>query len=160
MAGQAGHAENFDELYNGNNAFVLGGTTFHWVPLHWREWGEHLDKAAADEIKEQKKHEDQLKRLMETKNLSQIEAEEELERKTTVVSSFEALIDRISVYLDPSEVEAFKAHVNDRNKRITVQQLRALQIWLQEVQTPERPTNTPSTSSSGVGTPGATSPAA
>jgi hypothetical protein len=151
--------QNFDEFYNGNRAFIIGGGTFHWRPLHWREWGELLDARAEEEARQQKERQDKIDALIE-KGIDQYEAEDTVDDEGTVVESFEKVITRICVYLEPEEETAFMAVVNDRTKSISLAQMNALMLWLQERQTPDRPTEALSSSSSGPGTQGATSPAA
>lgn len=156
MAGQQQAAQNFDEFYNGNNAFILGGTTFHWRPLHWREWGESIDARAAEEGRLDQERRAKIDELIKSGKLLE-EAELEVDDQKTLVDSFQEVIDRITIYLEPGEIDAFKAVLEDRTKHVTIAQLNALMVWLQEVQTPDRPTNTPSPSSPGRGTPGAIS---
>lgn len=151
---------NFDEFYNGDRAFIMGGQTFHWRPLHWREWGELIDRRAAEEVAEQKEREEKIEALMANGKKSRVEAEEEVDDATTLVESFQTVIERITVYLEPDEVTGFRTVLDDQEKRISIAQLNALMVWLQEVQTPDRPTETLSSSSSGPGTQGAISPAA
>lgn len=149
--------QNFDEFYNGNRAFILGGHTFHWRPLHWREWGTNVDARVAEEEEREKKlraAEEKLKKEGKDADLAFLEDEE------TLVENFEKVIERCSLYVEKNEVESFKATVNDPEKRITIAQLQALMVWLQEVQTPDRPTTTPSPSTPGRGKVGATSQAA
>ncbi len=156
-------ARNFDEFYNGQRSFVLGGQTFHWRPLHWREWGEIIDGRVAEEVAEAAERRRKIDLLI-NEGLDALEAEdkvdEESEDAQTLVSSFEKVIDRIVVYLEPDEIENFRLVVNDTKKPISIALLNDLMAWLQEVQVPDRPTETPSSSSSGRGTQGATSPAA
>lgn len=155
--------ENFDEFYNGNRAFIIGGQTFHWRPIHWREWGEILDSRAAEQYAEEKNRKDRVAALV-AGGMQELDAEiqidEEDDRAESTVESFEKVIDRIAVYLEPNEIESFKAVANDASKSISVAMLHGLMIWLQGVQTPDRPTETPSLSSSSPGSTGATSPAA
>lgn len=149
--------ENFDEFYNGNRAFILGGQTFHWRPLHWREWGELIDARAAEEEEREKQlrgAEEKLKAEGKDEALALLEDDE------TLVENFEKVIARCQVYVEQNESESFKAVINDPEKRITIAQMNALMVWLQEVQTPDRPTDMPSPSSPGPGRKGATSPAA
>lgn len=159
MATQNAPQKNFDTFYNGDNSFILGGATWHWRPLHWREWGETIDARVAEEEVLAERRRARIDELI-AEGKTRDEAELEVSDDETLVESFEDVIDRIAVYLEPSEVDSFKSVLNDREKRITIAQLQALMVWLQEVQTPDRPTNTPAPSSPGPGTPGAISPAA
>ena len=157
--------QNFDEFYNGNNAFIIGGGTFHWRPIHWREWGELLDKQSAEAYEESKARKDRIEALMAANpDMDAIDAEyeidEQIDQENTTVESFERVIERICVYLVPEEIADFKAVANDKSKKISVQMLNGLMVWLQGVQTPDRPTETLSLSSSSPGSTGATSPAA
>lgn len=155
--------ENFDQFYNGNRAFILGGQTFHWRPIHWREWGEILDRRAAEQYAADAKRKERIQALVE-KGMSDFDAElqvdEEIDQEETTVESFERVIERICVYLVPEDITGFRSVVNDASKNISVAMLHGLMVWLQGVQTPDRPTETPSLSSSSPGTTGATSPAA
>jgi hypothetical protein len=165
MAGSKGttpEPENFDALYNGNRAFILGGVTFHWEPLHWREWGAAIDARAAEEEEKERLLRAELERL-KSEGVPEDDAllqADELVDDTTLVQTYEKVVDRCAIYINKSEAENFKAVVNDPENRVTIAQLNALMGWLQEVQTPDRPTTTPSASSSGAGNTGATSPAA
>ena len=153
---------NFDEFYADERAFIIGGGTFHWRPIHWREWGELIDQRAADETKAAEDREKKIEALLKKKGntLSRSEAEDIVDDEKTLVQSFEDVIDRICVYLEPGDVERFRETLNDKGKHISIAQLNELMVWLQGVQTPDRPTETPSSSSSGPGTQGAISPAA
>ena len=151
--------QNFDEFYNGNRAFILGGQTYHWVPVHWREWGELIDTRAAEEEERNRLRQEKVEKLKaEGKAVEALDLE--LDDGETLVENFEKVVERCLVYVDPSESESFTATVNDPEKRITIAQLNGLMGWLQEVQTPDRPTSTPPASSPGPGRAGATSPAA
>ena len=150
---------NFDEFYNGQRSFVIGGQTFHWRPLHWREWGELLDADAARVTAEQKEREKKIAALVK-KGIEQFEAEDQVDATEKTVDSFAKVVDRCTVYLEPAEVEAFKAVMNDEKQPISYALLTEVLVWLREVQTPDRPTQTPVASSSGPGTTGATSQAA
>lgn len=161
-AAAAPEAENFDTLYNGNRAFIIGGVTFHWEPLHWREWGQAIDDRAAEEEEKEKKLRAEITRLR-GEGVPAEDAElqaDEIVDDTTIVQTYEKVLNRCTIYINKSERENFIAVVNDPDNRITIAQLNALMVWLQEVQTPERPTTVPSASSSGAGSTGATSPAA
>lgn len=156
---------NFDEFYNGNCAFILGGQTFHWRPLHWREWGELIDRRAAEETKLQEARKAKIAKLVKDgakldPPRTELEAEEIVDAEETLVSAFESVVERIQVYVEPGEVQAFRAVIDDPAKRISVAQLNELLVWLQEVQTPDRPTEAPTASSPSPGTSGVTSPAA
>lgn len=154
--------QNFDEFYNGNRAFIIGGQTFHWRPLHWRAWGELIDARVADELKEEEEREKKIDALVKKSKgeMSREEAAAKVDDEVTVVQTFERLIDRAVVYLEPNETESFRATMNDVNKGISHAMLSSLLTWLQEVQVAERPTLVQSGSSPGPGTQGATSPAA
>jgi hypothetical protein len=154
--------ENFDSLYNGNRAFIIGGVTFHWEPLHWRDWGAAIDTRASEEQEKEQRIRAEVERLR-AEGMSAEDAELQADENvddTTLVETYEKVVDRCAIYVNRSEAENFKAVLNDPENRITVAQLNALMVWLQEVQTPDRPTTTPSASSSGAGSTGATSPAA
>lgn len=156
--------QNFDEFYNGNRAFIIGGQTFHWRPLHWREWGELIDRRVADEQREEEEREKKIAALMKKKGneeMSRLEASivVDEEDEATVVETFEKLVDRAITYLVPNETESFKATMNDKDSGVSYAMLNSLMTWLQEVQAPDRPTEALSSSSSGPGTVGATSPA-
>jgi hypothetical protein len=154
--------QNFDALYNGNRAFLLGGVTFHWEPLHWREWGGTIDARAAEEEEKEKLLRKEIERL-KTAGVPDDEAQDQAEEfvdDSTLVETYEKVVDRCALYILSSETDNFRAIVNDPEKRITIAQLNALMLWLQEVQTPERPTITPQASSPGAGRTGVTSPAA
>ncbi len=154
--------ENFDNLYNGNRAFIVGGQTFHWEPVHWREWGGVIDARVLEEQEKEARVKAEVERL-KAEGVSAEEAEfqaEESADDSTLVETYEKIIERCLVYVVDNEAEAFKAVINDPAKRVSIAQLNALAVWLQEVQTPDRPTETPSVSSPGAGSTGATSPAA
>jgi hypothetical protein len=150
---------NFDELYNGQRSFILAGQTFHWRPIHWREWGEMIDARAAEEIKEQEERQGKIDALVAEGKPALIAAEI-VDDEKTLVSSFEDVVTRCAAYLEEDEVVTFAEVMHDKKNRISAAMLSELQVWLQEVQTPDRPTETPSDSSSGPGKQGATSPAA
>lgn len=152
-------SRNFDEFYNGNREFTIGGQTFHWRPIHWRAWGELIDRRVAEEAKEAATRKAKIDKLVKA-GKTQVEAEDIVEAEETVVENYEQLVERIVVYLEPNEVEGFKIVVEDRGKNISIAQLSEIMVWLQEVQTPDRPTVTPVTSSPSPGPTGATSPAA
>jgi hypothetical protein len=150
---------NFDEFYNGQRAFILGGQTLHWRPLHWREWGKINDKRIADAIAEEAEHKKKLDKLVKS-GKTELEAEEIIETEETVEENFEKLVERCMIYLEQEDIKVFRTVVDDPEKRISIAQLRALHEWLEEAQHPDRPTVVPSGSSSGPGSTGATSPAA
>lgn len=152
--------ENFDNLYNGNRAFILGGQTFHWEQVHWREWGKVIDARVAEEEERDKARKAKVAELVAA-GTPQGEAEIEMALldDETLVESFEKVVERCALYVEDDDAEAFVTTVNDPEKRVTIAQLNALMVWLQEVQTPDRPTSTLSPSSSGPGTQGAISPA-
>lgn len=156
---QLADPRNFDEFYNGERAFIIGGQTFHWRPLHWREWGELIDRRAAEEVQEQEERKRRIEELVSSGKTPE-EAEDIIEDETTLVSSFEQVVERCAVYLEPEEVASFKAVMDDKSKPISIAQLNELMVWLQGVQTPDRPTEMLRASSPGPGTSGAISPAA
>ena len=155
--------QNFDEFYNGNRAFIIGGQTFHWRPIHWREWGELIDSRVAEELKAEEEREKKIDALVKKSNgklsrdeaIAQVDAEDD----ETVVDTFERVVERAVVYLDPKETASFRAVMNDKDSGVSYAMLNALMTWLQEVQVPDRPTEALSSSSPGPGTAGATSPA-
>lgn len=149
---------NFDEFYDGERSFVIGGQTFHWRPLHWREWGELLDADAARQEAEKKDREKKIAVLVK-KGIEEFEAEDQVDAQDTTVDAFNRLVDRCTVYLEPSEIQSFKDVVGDTSKTISYAMIAEVLRWLQGVQTPDRPTETPTGSSSGLGTSGVTSPA-
>jgi hypothetical protein len=154
--------ENFDNLYNGNRAFVLGGVTFHWEPVHWRKWGEVIDIRVAEETEKEKRLRAEVERLV-AEGVPAADAEvqaDEIVDDSTLVETYEKVIERCSIYISNDESEEFKSVIDDPEKRVTVAQLNGLAVWLQEVQTPDRPTITPQVSSPGAGSTGVTSPAA
>jgi hypothetical protein len=150
---------NFDEIYNGQRQFTIGGQTFHWRPLHWREWGEILDNDAAREAAEQREREAKIAELVKS-GIEEFAAENQVDDEQTTVEAFGRLVDRCAVYLEPSEIQSFKDVMQDTTKPISYAMVTDLLVWLQGVQTPDRPTETPTPSSSGPGTQGVTSPAA
>ena len=154
--------QNFDELYNGNREFIVGGEKFHWEPVHWREWGGVIDARVAEEEEKEARLRAEVDRLI-AEGVDAVEAEtraDETVDDSTLVETYEKVIDRCLIYVIDDEAERFKATMNDPAKKISVAQLNALAVWLQEVQTPDRPTTTPAASSPGAGSTGATSPAA
>lgn len=153
--------QNFDEFYNGNRAFIIGGQTFHWRPIHWREWGELIDRRVAEELREEEEREKKIDALVKKSKgeMSREDAALSLDDEQTVVESFERVVDRAAIYVVPAEIESFRATVNDINSGVSYAMLNALTTWLQEVQVPDRPTGALSSSSSGPGTAGAISPA-
>lgn len=154
--------ENFDALYNGNRAFLLGGVTFHWEPIHWRKWGDVIDARVAEEEEKEKRLRAEVERLVAT-GMTPAEAETQADENldtSTLVETYERVIERCMIYVSSSEADNFKAVIDDPEKRVTVAQLNALAVWLQEVQTPDRPTSTPTASSPGAGSTGAISQAA
>lgn len=156
--------QNFDEFYNGNRAFIIGGQTFHWRPIHWRAWGEQIDRRVAEELREEEEREKRITALLKKKGNEEMTRDEAIvqvdaEDEQTVVATFEKLVDRAILYLEPNETESFKSTMNDLNSGVSYSMLDALITWLQEVQVNDRPTEALSSSSSGPGTVGATSPA-
>lgn len=155
-------AQNFDEFYNGNRAFIIGGQTFHWRPIHWREWGELVDRRVVEELREEEEREKKIDALVKKSKgeMSRDEAIVAVDNEDTVVDSFERVVERIVVYLVPNETESFRSTLNNKDSGVSYAMLNALLTWLQEVQVPDRPTAALSSSSPGPGTVGATSPAA
>lgn len=151
--------KNFDEIYNGDRAFVIGGQTFHWRPLHWREWGELIDRQADEEAEEAERRRQRIQAYVDQGKPEQ-EAEDAVDLEDKVVDNFARLVDRACIYVEPEEIEDFRRVLDDPKKRVSLAQLQEIIVWLRGVQTPDRPTMEPSASSPGPGTPGATSPAA
>jgi hypothetical protein len=144
--------ENFDEVFAASREFILGGQRFHWVQMQWREWGEFLDKHQEETERKEKEREDKLEKLRkEASARGEDPSLVILEDRSTVIENYEMVVERIIQYIEPSEHVGFKAILEDRTKRISIEQLQLLLNWLQEVQTPERPTTTPEPSEGGPG---------
>lgn len=129
--------KNFDLVHPEERSFILGGETFHWQPIWWRDFGVMLEEAYEEVSKRQREAEDAEKRGEESDRL-------------TVNESYEQLIDRNVRYLVEGDGERFRALVNDPSKRISSLQLTELRDWLQEVAN-NRPTEQPSPSDAGRG---------
>lgn len=143
---------NFDEVFTAPREFILGGQRFQWVQVHWRTYGEFLDKQMQEVEEEQRKRDAELERL-KAQAVTRGEDPEavRVEDTGTVIESYEYVATRISQFIPKSELGRFKEVIEDRDKHISIEQLSLLLRWLQEVQTPERPTNTPEPSESGPG---------
>ncbi len=142
-------AENFDQVHPEDRSFILGGQTFHWQPMWWRDFGEMVEETVS---KAEAEYEAE-KAIEEARERGE-EAPEDT-KAPTLVDTYEMLIDSICRYLEPGEVESFRGIVNDRNKRISHVQLTELRDWLREV-TNNRPTDQPSPSDAGRGSSGPT----
>ena len=138
----AAEAQNFDQVYPVNRSFIIGEQTFHWQPMWWRDFGDMVDEAVALSLKE-------------TRAAEEAEKRGEEPEESTLADTYERMIDGIVRYLEPSEVESFKAIVNDKAKRISHLQLSELRDWLREV-TNNRPTEQLSPSAPGAGSDEAT----
>lgn len=148
---------NFDQYYEVDRTFILGGGVFHWRPLHWREWGETIDAEVAEEKAADARRMELIEQLI-AGGKDRLTAELEVDTDDeTVVASMQRVVNSIVRYLEPDDEKSFRAVVDDKEKRVTIQQLNALLVWLREVQTPDRPTTAPAASLPGPGTPGATS---
>lgn len=135
--------QNFDHVHPEDRSFTLGGEDFHWRPIWWRDFGAMIDESIAEatrQEREAKRKEDEAK----------ARGEEPPEDDTSIVESYEEVIDRIVKYLEPDEVDRFRALVDNREKQISHLQLMMLRDWLQEV-TNKRPTELPSPSGAGRG---------
>ena len=80
--------KNFDEFYNGNRAFIIGGQTFHWRPIHWREWGELLDRRAAEQVEEERDRRERIAALVKAGKpeiVAEDEVDEQIELEQTTV---------------------------------------------------------------------------
>jgi hypothetical protein len=128
---------NFDQVHPEDRSFILGGETFHWQPMWWRDFGEMIEKAVRDVEKE----EAELKAAQERG---------EDPKGPHLVESYEKLIEGIFPYLVPDEVVRFKTLLENPEKRISSLQLNELRDWLREV-TNNRPTDQPSPSDAGRG---------
>lgn len=143
-------AENFDQVHPEDRSFILGGQTFHWQPMWWRDFGAMVEETVvrAEEEAEAAKAAEEGPKTKRGKAAEQ-------PKVPTLIDTYEQLIDGICKYLEPSEVESFRAIVNDPVKRISHVQLTELRDWLREV-TNNRPTEQPSPSGDGLGNTGPT----
>lgn len=135
--------QDFDHVYPEDRSFTLGGEEFHWQPIWWRDFGAMIDETVAKAAREEKEAE---RKAAEAKE----RGEEPPEDDSSVVDSYEEVIDRIVKYLEPDEVDRFRAVVNNPEKKTSHLQLMMLRDWLQEV-TNKRPTELPSPSGAGRG---------
>lgn len=140
-------AENFDQVHPEDRSFILGGQTFHWQPMWWRDFGEMVEETVKKAEAESEAAEKAEKARASGKKVP--------DTSPTLVDTYEQLIEGICKFLEPSEVESFQAIVNDRTKRISHVQLTELRDWLREV-TNNRPTEQPSPSGDGHGSTGPT----
>lgn len=154
MAGSNGVARDFDQVHPENRSFKLAGTVFHWTPMWWRDFGEMVEENVA---KLEAQVEEEAENGQPQKGRRK-KAEPE-KKPPTMVDSYQDLIDSIALYIEPSEVEGFRAIVGDKEKRVSHLQLTELRDWLREV-TNNRPTEQPSPSGDGPGNTEATSPVA
>lgn len=144
--------EDFDQVHPEDRSFKLGGQTFHWQPMWWRDFGEMVEetvqRAEAEAAAAEAADEDASKPARGKKKVESVKV-------PTLVDTYEELIEGVCKYLEPSEVDSFKAIVNDKAKRISSLQLTSLRDWLREV-TNNRPTEQPSPSGDGLGRTGPT----
>lgn len=140
-------AENFDRVHPEpeKRAFIIGGETFHWRPIWWRDFGEMVDTIVDEQLQEAEE-EEKAKAEAEQRG----EPVEEPVDRVKLVDTYEGVIKRILIYLEPSEVERFQAVVNDPGRSVSQLQLTELRDWLQEVQN-NRPTAQPLPSDAGPG---------
>lgn len=129
---------NFDELHTDDRTFTIGGQEFKWRYLHWREFAGSIDEEQAARAEARKNGTEPAKD----------EAEED--EGDTLVESFEKVIGRILMYLEPGDHARFLEATEDEDKPVTIVQLNELANWLLEVQT-DRPTQAPQISSPGPG---------
>lgn len=134
---------NFDEELIDDRQFTIGGETFSWRYLHWREFAAVMDK----EDEESKQREQ-----------AQKEAGDGWVDPTTFVGNHEELVESIVLLLDPGQAARFKETVNDPAKEIGFQQIVRLHNWLLNQQT-ARPTDPPEGSGPSGGATGASSQA-
>ncbi len=137
-------AENFDQVHPEDRSFILGGQTFHWQPMWWRDFGQMLE----DTIVKTEKEAEAEKQINDAAEKGK--APPKGVKIPTLIDTFEGLIENICHFLEPSEVESFRGIVNDPAKRISHVQLTELRDWLREV-TNNRPTEQPSPSGDGLG---------
>lgn len=122
---------DFDEMLTDDREFTIGGETFHWRYLHWREFATAID-LEVDRRKEE--------------TPEGVDPED----NDTVVESYERVIDRVVLYLVPGDVDRFRKLMDDVSKPIPTIQINELGNWLVEAQT-ARPTEPPSASTGGRG---------
>lgn len=142
-------AENFDQVHPEDRSFILGGQTFHWQPMWWRDFGAMVEETVA-KAEEEAEAEKIASEAREKGKKPPKDA-----KPPTLIDTYEQLIEQACRYLEPSEVESFKGIVNDPAKRISHVQLTALRDWLREV-TNNRPTEQLSPSDGGAGSTGPT----
>jgi len=149
--------ENFDQVHPEDRSFILGGQTFHWQPMWWRDFGQMVEDTVkkAEEEAEAAQAAEEAKESGGTSARDKKKAAEAEAKVPTLIDTYEQLIDGICRYLEPSEVDSFRAIVNDPAKRISHLQLSELRDWLREV-TNNRPTELPSPSDGGRGSTGPT----
>jgi hypothetical protein len=140
--------KNFDEVHPEDRSFILGGETFHWQPLGWREWGDLIDEEVVHQAEDTREAEAHEKAVDEA--LEKGETLPPMPTGQRLTTTMERVIDRIIRYLVAEDVERFKAVVNDPGRKISALQLREMRDWLQEV-TNNRPTEQPSPSDAGRG---------
>lgn len=140
--------KSFSEELVKERTFELGGETFEWRYLHWREYSRWLDERAAAEDAEHAARQSVLNErerlIAEGKTGDDLPAIPE----ETVEASFEALIGRIAKYVVKDQLDLFNEVVNDEDREIPGHLLRSLADWLLEVQT-GRPTEEAPTSGDG-----------
>lgn len=144
--------ENFDQVHPEDRGFILGGQTFHWVPMWWRDFGQMVE----DTVVKAEEQAEAMRIAEETKDKPPKKgAKVEAPKVPTLIDTYEELIENICKFLEPSEIESFRAIVNDPAKRISHLQLSEVRDWLREV-TNNRPTEQPSPSGDGLGSTGPT----
>lgn len=149
---ETAEAPNFDEVFTAPRDFILGGQRFHWVQMHWRVWGEFLDKQQSEQEEEQRKRDAELAKLKAAAAAKGEDPETVvLEDRGTVIESFEYVVKRVKMLIESSDSARFTEIIEDKDKHISIEQLQLLLVWLQEVQIPERPTRTPEPSEAGPG---------
>lgn len=161
MASENGVAEDFDRVHPENRSFKLGGETFHWAPLHWREFGEIVERETETAIVRAREAERREKEREVEREKAEEEGREYESPKDddyTLVSFYEELIESILNYVEPSERDRFREVVNDPGRRISHLQLTSLRDWLPEVVN-NRPMDQSSPSDAGRGTTAAISQA-
>jgi hypothetical protein len=145
-----GGRKNFDQVHPEyeDRAFTIGGQDFHWMPMWWREFGQMIEDETDKVIARQREREEYEKEAERLRAAGQTVPDPPDEE--TLVDSYEELIDAISKYLDPSEVDRFKEVMNDPSKRISAVQLAELRDWIRDVAN-NRPTEQSSPSEPGPG---------
>ena len=137
---------DFDAGLERDRVFKVGGDSFTYRIVHWREFAQLIDDESARELAAQ----------AEQKQIAEAEGEEAAELlEATMVADMERVLSRVCQYLVPEDVERFKAFATNEEKPFSWGQLLELRDWLGEVQT-ARPTKQPGTSSRGRGGTGAT----